>query len=270
MKLEGSLTMFPLRELIEMTLYSSVSGVLNIFGSQQRGQIFFRDGHPYHATSGDGETSGINAVVALFEQTEGTFAFVDDVMSEEETLLTDPLDMIEYAERMAARWRRVRHYIPDLALVPCLICDPERARYSVSPEHWSIFTSIDNQRSLRQLIDLLNFEPIEVCEAAAQMCQDKLIELRDLRSSTMKPNRDHKQQTDPSSPRSSRSSRAKAGILDRLLAQAATTAPATRGILDTPPSETSSSEAQTPASDPIRPQRATQREEDDILQLLRN
>ncbi len=265
MKLEGSLDMFPLRELIEMTLYSSVSGALNIFGSQQRGQIFFRDGHPYHATAGN--TVGMGAVVTLFEQTGGTFAFVDDVLSDEETLLIDPLDMVEHAEHMADRWRRVRPHVPDLALVPFLICDPERARYSVSPHHWSIFTSIDNQRSIQQLIDLLNFEPIEVCEAVAQMCQDKLIELRDLRSSAMKPSRERRQQTDQSLPRSSA---AKGGILDRLLAQVATTAPATTDISAIASAQNPTSEAQTPTPDTARSQPAPQREEDDILQLLRH
>lgn len=264
MKLEGSLDMFPLRELIEMTLYSSVSGALNIFGSQQRGQIFFRDGHPYHATAGD--TVGMDAVVALFEQTEGTFAFVDDILADEETLLTDPLDMVEHAEHMAARWRRVRPHVPDLALVPFLICEPERARYSISPEHWSIFTSVDNQRSLQQIIDLLNFETIEVCEAAAQMCHDNLIELRDLRSSTVKPTQERKQQADQSS---TRSSVAKGGILDRLLAQVATPAPATRDTPAIAPPETPTSESQTPTPDTARSQQAPQREEDDILQLLR-
>ncbi len=262
MKLEGSLNMFPLRELIEMTLYSSVSGVLNIFGPQQRGQIFFRDGHPYHAIAGD--SVGMDAVVALFEQTEGTFAFIDDVLSDEETLLTDPLDMVEHAEHMAARWRRVRPYVPDLALVPYLICEPERARYSISPDHWSIFTSVNNQRSIQQIIDLLNVEPIEVCEAVAQMGQDNLIELRDLRRSTVNPTQ--KKQPDQSS---KQSSAPKVGILDRLLAQVATPVSATR---DTPAivlPETPTSRSQTLPPDTAKSQQALRHEEDDILQLLR-
>ena len=49
MQLDGNLNKFPLRELIEMVVYSSVTGVLELRAGTDIGQIFFRDGQPYHA-----------------------------------------------------------------------------------------------------------------------------------------------------------------------------------------------------------------------------
>ena len=60
MQLDGNLDKFPLRELIEMVVYSSVTGVLELRAGGDIGRLFFRDGQPYHASAG--ERVGIGAV----------------------------------------------------------------------------------------------------------------------------------------------------------------------------------------------------------------
>src|SRR4051812_38330702 len=87
-QLDGNLDKFPLRELIEMVVYSSVTGVLELRTGTDIGRIFFRDGQPYHASAG--ELAGLNAVAVLFEERDSPFRFVADLVSDQATLWLDP------------------------------------------------------------------------------------------------------------------------------------------------------------------------------------
>src|SRR4051794_35828031 len=72
-ELEGTLDLFSLRELIEMSVYSSVTGVLKLASEGGQGQIFFRDGVAYHCAYCS--TSGEAALVTLFEEQQASFVF---------------------------------------------------------------------------------------------------------------------------------------------------------------------------------------------------
>lgn len=179
MKLEGTFTTFPLRELIEMTVYSSVTGVLNIFWQSGDGHIYFRDGQPYHAfadASGHA-VSGLEAVGTFFGQANARFAFVSDTQSDEESLWGDPLDLVDNAERLAARWRTIRKLVPGLHMVPVRRAGSDD-RYAISPEHRPIYEALDGQHTLEDLARVLNLEPIELCEAVAQIIDVGLVELQ--------------------------------------------------------------------------------------------
>jgi hypothetical protein len=174
-KLEGSLDTFPLRELFEMTVYSSVTGALTIYNDGASGQVFFRDGMPYHATY-DGER-GEHAVVRMFEDHRGTFAFVADTTSDDDSLWHDPLDLVELCERLARRWARVRPEIPDMRLVPQLLHRPESDRITLDAEHWPVFSAIDGARSVEQIIEVVASDPLEVCEALMALQSGGLLKL---------------------------------------------------------------------------------------------
>ncbi len=253
MKLEGSLTMFPLRELFEMTIYSSVTGSLNIYSAQGDGHIFFCDGQPYHAIYNTQET-GMAALVAIFEMSQATFTFVADVTAEEETLVSDPLDLVENAERLATRWQRIRPDIPDLSTVPHQLCSQERARFNISPAHWSIFTAIDGQNSLNTIIQTLNMEPIEVCEAVVQMKSDHVIELKRPNTFT----NEYMIDPPPVTPRRA------GGVFDRLLANNAPAEP--RMAKPTPVDKEQTGVTRKSTSGKAR----STTEEDHILHLLRS
>jgi hypothetical protein len=257
-KLEGSLEMFPLRELIEMTVYSSVTGSLNIYSAQGDGHIFFRDGQPYHAIYNT-QVTGMAAVVAIFEMLQATFTFVADATADEETLASDPLDLVENAERIARRWQRLRPDIPDLSIVPHLLCSQERARFNISPAHWSIFTAIDGQKSLETIIQALNMEPVEVCEAIVQMKSDHLIELK---QSNMFVNECMIEPT-PTRP-TGHPRTAGAGVFDRLLGNSAPVKPQHAEPVPTRKEDT------TPGNTPPSVKTRSANEEDHILRLLRN
>lgn len=176
MKLEGSLDTFPLRELIEMVVYSSVTGALDIVGPGDPGRLYFRDSVLYHAEHG--ETRGLDALASLFELTTARFAFVSTVQTGEATLWGSLSLNLQSAERLARRWRQVRAYIPNHNLVPQLIGTHEAAIRRVGPAHYPVLDALDGQRSIRRLAEDLCWAEIDLAEALVQMTVDGLVELR--------------------------------------------------------------------------------------------
>lgn len=179
MKLEGTLATFPLRELIEMVVYSSVTGALNIYGPGAHGRLYFRDGHLIHIERGP--ATGVEALAELLELAEATFAFVSGVVTDQESLWGSLSHNLQSAERLVARWRHLRPYVPHLDLVPILTLAREAAMRRTSPAHHPLVSAVDGQTSLRQLAPELGWAEVDVAEAIVQLTVDGLVELRSQR-----------------------------------------------------------------------------------------
>ncbi|MCX7789160.1 MAG: DUF4388 domain-containing protein [Chloroflexaceae bacterium] len=175
MKLEGSLATFPLRELIDMVIFSSVTGVLNIYGSGTAGHLFFRDGTLYHAERGSAR--GMDALAELLAVDEALFSFVTDIVSAEESLWGAPDYYLPSAERAATRWREIRAYVPDLERVPRLLVAREWIERHVNPAHHPLLAAVDGRVTLRDIAARLSWAAIDVAEIAAQLSLDGVIEL---------------------------------------------------------------------------------------------
>jgi len=234
-KLEGSLDTFPLRELIDMVMFSSVTGVLNIYGSGRAGQLFFRDGTLYHAERGP--ACGMDALAELLAIDGALFSFVTDATSEAESLWGAPHYYLQSAERAAARWRQIRAYVPDLERVPRLLVTPAWIERHVNPAHHPLLAAVDGRATLRDIAARLGWAGIDVAEMAAQLSLDGVIELV----------------AAPAEPPAPAPPDRKPGLFDRLLASSS--------------SAQASPQADPPPPDPEkRPYRSV---EDSILQILR-
>lgn len=176
MKLEGTLDTFPLRELIDMAVYSSVTGAINIYSRGEHGRLYFRDGTLYHATRGSAK--GADALAELFEHSGGTFAMVSDVTTDEESLWGALSHHLQAAEQLASRWRMARPYVPSLDLTPALLVSREAAQRRIGPAHYPILGAIDGQATLREIAASLGWAEIDVAEAVVQMSVDGLVDLR--------------------------------------------------------------------------------------------
>jgi hypothetical protein len=175
-QLDGNLNKFPLRELIEMVVYSSVTGVLELRAGADIGQIFFRDGQPYHAAAG--ERAGMDAVAAMFEERDSPFRFVADREVEESTLWLDPWELIERGETQALQWLRIRSFIPNLACIPTLRGTPAATRIHISETVWPVLAAVDGQRNVVEIAAYLNLVLLDACVALADLVDQGLIEIR--------------------------------------------------------------------------------------------
>ncbi len=176
MQLDGNLNKFPLRELIEMVVYSSVTGVLELRAGTDIGQIFFRDGQPYHAVAG--ERSGMDAITAMFEEHDSPFRFVADREMEASTLWLDPWELIEHGEAQARQWARIRTFIPNLACIPALRNTPAANQIHISETVWPVLSAVDGQRNVVEISAYLNLVLLDACVALSDLVEQGLLEIR--------------------------------------------------------------------------------------------
>jgi hypothetical protein len=210
-QLEGTLDKFPLRELIEMVVYSSVTGVLELRVDKEIGQIFFGEGQPYHAVFG--HHTGMEAICALFEQRNALFRFVSETESSASSLWLDPWELIERGEQQARLWVSVRPRIPTLDWVPALVAS-RGAGVHIDESVWPVLAAVDGQRSVGAIAERLNLMPIDTCVALISLLDQGMITIRHPRPAPLEPRPVPKGQ-EASSERS-----ATPGFLERLLADA--------------------------------------------------
>lgn len=172
MQLEGSLSQYPLRELIEMIIYSSVKGMLEVRHEQFSAQLYFRDGQPCHAIAG--EIEGIPAVGRMFELPDGTFRFFAGSTPAQETIWHDPVDLMQQAEDLARRWRPIRAHIPALTWVPALT-NNATARVQLDASVWPILAAVDGQRDIQSICEQLRNEPYDVCSTLVLLKEQQLV-----------------------------------------------------------------------------------------------
>jgi hypothetical protein len=174
MELEGSLTLFPLSELITMIAGSSVTGVLEV-GVRQEGRLFSRDGRPYHAVYAD--LVGVDAVSRLFELKDAPFRFTAGIACDEKTIHFDAWDLVAIAERQAQLVAYVREHIPSMEWVPVLRDAGNGAQIQIHESIWPLLTAIDGQRSVAAITELLGQVQIEVAAAIAGLIEQNLVEI---------------------------------------------------------------------------------------------
>lgn len=259
MKLEGSLATFPLRELVEMCLYSSVTGVLTVYWEGGEGRLFFYDSQLYHAEAA--EVTGIDAVAAVFEQSEARFSFVDETRAEKETLWGDVLEIMDRAEHLARRWARLRSSITHLRLVPRLLIQGDEIERRVPPEYLALCHAIDGVHTIEDTARSMGWEMIVTCEALAHLHDDGLLTFA---------------RPDPVIPReqttaaAALSARERKGFFERILAQKArsqadVSAPPTQApLLRSTPAPVTAAAVPAPVASAT-----TNPAEDTILRLLR-
>lgn len=176
MQLEGSFHQFPLRELIEMAVYSSVSGMLDVQIGDTAGRIYFHDGLPQHAELSD--LVGIDAIGRMFAERDATFRFVAGNEPVTPTLWMDPWEIIDLAEHQALTWAVIREHVPNLSAIPVLRGPIDARQVAISEDIWPILAAVDGQRSVIEIARSLTMPPIDVCAGIAALLRDQLVALK--------------------------------------------------------------------------------------------
>gem|GEM_PF-3799741 len=175
MQLEGSLSRFALRELLELSVASLVNGALEVQAPRGVHQLFFVEGECVHATSPD--ANGFDALWPLFELKDGTFRFVAGKTSRERSIALPTLELIEQAEALAHQWAKVRPYIADLDIVPQLTTPAEGEQVRIYEEDWPVLSCVDGTRTIAAIAQQALLDPLQVCIGLLRLKERGLLRL---------------------------------------------------------------------------------------------
>lgn len=175
MQLDGSLSRFALRELLELSVASFVSGAIEVQAPAGTHRIFFVEGHCVHATSPT--ASGFDALWPLFELSDAPFRFVAGLTARERTLHESPAQLIDQAQALALQWSTIRPYIPHLEIVPQLTTPASGEQVRIYEEDWPVLSWVDGTRTIAEIARSAILDPIEVCIGLLRLKDRGLVDL---------------------------------------------------------------------------------------------
>lgn len=173
MQLDGLLSRVALRDLLELSVASLVSGAIEVHAPAGVHRIFFVQGACVHATSPS--ASGFDALWPLFELSDAAFRFVAGATTVERTI-TDPADeIIGRAEALARQWSALRPHIPHLDLVPQFATPANSEQVQIFEEDWPILSWVDGTRTITQIVHAAMLDPLEVCGGLLRLKERGLV-----------------------------------------------------------------------------------------------
>lgn len=181
MQLDGFLSRFALRELLELSVTSLVSGAIEVHAPAGTHRIFFVEGQCVHATSPS--ASGFDALWPLFELSDAPFRFVAGLSARERTLHEPAAQLIDQAQELAMQWLTIRPYIPHLQVVPQLVTPANGEQVRIYEEDWPVLSWVDGTRTIAEIARVAMLDPIEVCTGLLRLKDRGLVSLCQMETS---------------------------------------------------------------------------------------
>lgn len=180
MQLEGVLSRFTLRELLELSVASLVNGALEVYAPSGVHRLFFVQGECVHATSPD--TSGFDALWPLFELSDAPFKFVAGSTTREHTITEPTLQIVEQAATLARQWSAIRPYVPTLDIVPQLVAHAGGEHVRIYEEDWPTLSCVDGTRTIREIAQMAVADTVEICTSLLRLKERGLVTLEQRRA----------------------------------------------------------------------------------------
>jgi hypothetical protein len=185
MQLEGFLSRFALRELLELSVISLVTGAIEVQAPAGVHRIFFVEGRCVHALSPDAQ--GFEALWPLFELQDAPFRFVAGCTTPERTITEPTPNLIDQAEALARQWSKIRPYIPSLDIVPEMVMPANGEQVRIYEEDWPILSGVDGSRTIAEVAHHAVLDPIEVCIGLIRLKYRGLVKLDRQRTRAAQP-----------------------------------------------------------------------------------
>ena len=173
MQLDGRLSSFPLRELLELSSTSLVNGAIEVQAPSGVHHLFFVQGRLVHATGPD--ASGFEAFWPLFELKDGSFRFVVGAATRVCTIVAPLPELITQAETLAQQWARIRPLVPNLDIVPELVMQTKDDHVRIFEEDWPILSAVDGLRTIAEVARAARLEVLQVCVGLLRLRERGLV-----------------------------------------------------------------------------------------------
>lgn len=175
MQLEGFLSRFALRELLELSIISLVTGAIEVEAPAGTHRIFFVEGRCVHASAPDAQ--GFDALWPLFELNDAPFRFVAGHTTAERTITEPTPSIIDQAQALARQWSTIRPHIPHLDIIPELVTPANGEQVRIYEEDWPILSGVDGSRTIEEVANHAVLDPLEVCTGLMRLKERGLLKL---------------------------------------------------------------------------------------------
>ena len=177
MAFQGSLKEIPLPDIIQLVSVSGKTGVFILEKSDERGEIYLREGQIVHAVYSGLE--GEEAIYALAIWPEGDFHFQPGVEAEGVTVQKSNTNLLMEAARRLDEWKILRKKIPSEDLIPHLIYRPDwQKEVILSPYEWSVVTQLEGNKSIGEIAKCLSWSTFDVAKILYGLITQHLVELK--------------------------------------------------------------------------------------------
>lgn len=175
MQLEGFLSRFALRELLELSIISLVTGAIEVEAPAGTHRIFFVEGRCVHASAPDAQ--GFDALWPLFELKDAPFRFVAGHTTAARTINEPTPSIIDQAQALARQWSTIRPHIPHLDIIPELVTPANGEQVRIYEEDWPILSGVDGSRTIEEVANHAVLDPLEVCTGLMRLKERGLLKL---------------------------------------------------------------------------------------------
>ncbi len=182
LKISGSLTYFPLINIIDFLISSGSSGLISIEKEGKKGEAYLYNGEIVHATYRNLFT-GKEAFFKLFTVSEGTFYVKDIDIIPERTLNQDTKELMGELSEKIVTWEELKKIVTSehlsFKLIPASI-EFKDDEIVLSREQWLILTRLDGFKTVGEIAMDLGMEFIEISELIADFFKSGYIQPVDM------------------------------------------------------------------------------------------
>jgi hypothetical protein len=173
--LTGNLAQLKLLDILRLLHLSGRTGQLELTTDEgEFGEIYLVNGQITHALFE--ESIGEEAIFGLFSWSKGTFRFVADETTDEQTVGLATTQILEEAMTYASEWERIRKVIPSSNAVYRLASRPS-AEIQLRAEDWSVLTQLDGERTVREIAEVSQLNELFTSKVICRLYELGLLEL---------------------------------------------------------------------------------------------
>ena len=182
LKISGSLTYFPLVNVIDFLISTGSSGLISIEKEGKKGEAYLCNGEIVHATYRNLFT-GKDAFFKLFTVSEGNFYFKDIDAIPDRTLNQDTKELMGELSEKILTWEELKKIVTSehvsFKLIPASI-EFKDDNILLSKEQWLILTRLDGFKTVGEIALELGLEFIEISEIIANFFKSGYIQPVDM------------------------------------------------------------------------------------------
>lgn len=165
--LTGSLTQWPMAELLRMLSTSGQSGRLEVTSGTQRADVYLEGGELVHAALG--LQRGEPVVTGILGWTKGIFSFSPGSAPVEATITRELEVILSESQATMVERETIMRIVPSTRAVPSILRARPPAAVTIEPEEWELLATVDGRANVAEIADLLGSDEASLVKSIVRL-----------------------------------------------------------------------------------------------------